>query len=65
MRILRKLSVAGDTIWVRGGTHTITMQLVLSESGTSDSSRFGPTGLGFSGILQQQSEDASGFDWRA
>jgi hypothetical protein len=32
-------AAAGDTIWVRGGTHTITTQLVLSKSGASDSSR--------------------------
>jgi MYXO-CTERM domain-containing protein len=32
-------AAAGDTIWVRGGTYTITTQLVLSKSGTSDSSR--------------------------
>jgi hypothetical protein len=32
-------AAAGDTIWVRGGTYTLTTQLVLSKSGTSDSSR--------------------------
>jgi hypothetical protein len=32
-------AAAGDTIWVRGGTYTITTQLVLSKGGTSDSSR--------------------------
>jgi MYXO-CTERM domain-containing protein len=32
-------AAAGDTIWVRGGTYTITSQLVLSKSGTSDSNR--------------------------
>ncbi|WP_437518199.1 right-handed parallel beta-helix repeat-containing protein [Sorangium sp. So ce1099] len=32
-------AAAGDTIWVRGGTYHITTQLVLSRSGTSDSSR--------------------------
>jgi hypothetical protein len=32
-------AAAGDTIWVRGGTYTITAQVVLSKSGTSDSSR--------------------------
>jgi hypothetical protein len=32
-------AAAGDTIWVRGGTYALTTQLVLSKSGTSDSSR--------------------------
>jgi len=32
-------AAAGDTIWVRGGTYTITTQLVLSKSGTSDTGR--------------------------
>ncbi|WP_437611518.1 right-handed parallel beta-helix repeat-containing protein [Sorangium sp. So ce834] len=32
-------AAAGDTIWVRGGTYYITTQLVLSRSGTSDTSR--------------------------
>ncbi|WP_437336352.1 right-handed parallel beta-helix repeat-containing protein [Sorangium sp. So ce394] len=32
-------AAAGDTIWVRGGTYTITTQLVLSRSGTSETSR--------------------------
>ncbi|HTN88309.1 MAG TPA: right-handed parallel beta-helix repeat-containing protein [Sorangium sp.] len=32
-------AAAGDTIWVRGGTYYITSQLVLSRSGTSDTSR--------------------------
>ena len=32
-------AAAGYTIWVRGGTYTITAQVVLSKSGTSDSSR--------------------------
>ncbi|WP_437939162.1 right-handed parallel beta-helix repeat-containing protein [Sorangium sp. So ce341] len=32
-------AAAGDTIWVRGGTYAITTQLVLSRSGTSETSR--------------------------
>jgi hypothetical protein len=32
-------AAAGDTIWVHGGTYYLTTQLVLSKSGTSDTSR--------------------------
>jgi hypothetical protein len=32
-------AAAGDTIWVHGGTYSLTSQLTLSKSGTSDSNR--------------------------
>jgi MYXO-CTERM domain-containing protein len=32
-------AAAGDTIWVRGGTYSITGQITLSKSGTSDTNR--------------------------
>jgi len=32
-------AAAGDTIWVHGGSYYLTTQLVLSKSGTSDTSR--------------------------
>jgi hypothetical protein len=32
-------AAAGDTVWVRGGTYSLTGQVVLSKSGTSDANR--------------------------
>jgi hypothetical protein len=33
------VAVAGDTVWLRGGTYFSTKQIVLSKSGTSDANR--------------------------
>lgn len=33
------IATAGDTIWVRGGNYSVTSQIVLAKSGTSDSNR--------------------------